>query len=233
MKRVIVSLLAVALSAVIAMPVAHAQDPGAVPAQQLELASLLVNLMGLSRTLPAAPSAQQIFAALAVNGVSPEDGWDADKVVTKADLARTVVQAMGMASEIENPDDPNSWVAFLEAMGISIDTIGSAVSEIAPSPEIVAGNISRAGTTWDPLDNVSRFGEPDERDFGADMAMNASIGEPGPVPEPEPTPVEPPPPAVRRRPDPVPAVRLPVPRDVPPRVIPRIPVPTPDEVPVT
>ncbi len=228
MKKTITTLAVVALSFAIAMPIAHAQSPGVEPAQQLELATLLANLMGLTRTLPAAPSSQQIFAALAINGVSPEDGWDANKVVTKADLARTVVQAMGEASEIENPDDPNSWVSYLEAMGISIDTIGSAVSEITPSPEIVAGNVSRAGTTWDPLDNVSRFGEPDERDFGADVALQPTVIEAGPAPEPPVVPVEPPPRPVRR---PVP----PAPPAPPPVVIPPVPVPPPVDpgVPVT
>lgn len=224
MKKFVLTLCAVALSMAIAIPAVQAQDPGAEPAKQLELATLLANLMGLSRALPAAPSAQQIFTILAINGVSPEEGWDAEKVVTKADLARTVVQAMGAAAEIEIPDDPNAWVGYLEAMGISIETIGSAVSEVGPSDQPVAGSVSRAGTTWDPLDNVSRFGEPDERDFGADVQVLPPVGTGTP-----PVAVPPPPPA------PVEAVRRPVPRREIPRVPGLVPVPTPPVpvVPVT
>lgn len=218
MKRFLLGLLVFTFAAASSMPVARAQEEGAEPAKQLELATLLANLMGLSRNLPAVPTPQQIFGLLLANGVSPAEGWDAEAVVTKADLARVVVQAMDMAGDIENPDDPNAWVAFLEAMGISIDTIGDAVVEVTPSPESVAGNISRAGTTWDPLDNVSKFGQPDEREFGTDAAVQP------PTPEaPQVTPPPPPPPPVPRPPSRV------VPRREIPRVIGRVPLPTPPQ----
>ena len=168
MKRLAVFLLAATLAVTGTVSSTMAQDGAAAPAKQSELAELLTNLLGLSQYLPAAPTAQQIFSVLLANGIAPAAGWSAEAEVTKADLARVVVQSMGQAGEVQNQDNPQSWVNYLKGLGIPIDTIGQAVDALAPLDQPVAGNLSRAGTTWDPLDNVTQFGEPDEREFGAD-----------------------------------------------------------------
>ena len=114
MKRTIGLAFTMLLGVTLLASPAWAQGEGSEGAEvtQLELADILVNVMGLSRFLPGDPTAQERFAALMTNGVVPEGGWKADEVVTKAVLARVVVQAMGRANEVENPKDPASWVAF-------------------------------------------------------------------------------------------------------------------------
>lgn len=137
---------------------------------QAELAQLLVNVTGLAQYVSSPATVQELFAVLVANGISPVDGWDAAKIVNKADLARVIVQAMGMESEIENPDDPNSWVAFLKENGIPIDTVGQAADNVDPLAEPVAGYVFAAGLTPDPMEKIGVFGDPDETQFGVDMA---------------------------------------------------------------
>ena len=105
-----------------------------------------------------------------VNGVSPADGWSEDAVVNTADLARVIVQAMGMGSEIENPDDPQAWVDYLAENGIPIGSIGEAVENVQPRAQPVADYVLAAGLTSDPLQKQTLFGQPDEQQFGTDTS---------------------------------------------------------------
>ena len=140
---------------------------------QAELAQMLVNIMGLAPfvSLPATPF--EIFQILVSNGVVPEGGWKVDSVVTKADLARVLVQAMGATAEIETPDDPNSWIDYLQEMGAQMDTVGESITAVAPnrmSDPIVNYALNKA-TTTDPLKKRVILGEPDEPQFGTDTTL--------------------------------------------------------------
>ena len=135
---------------------------------QGEFASMLVNVLGLSRFLGANPSVHESFAALLENGISPVTGWQADKVVTRGDLARVIVQALGEEEEIKNPKDPKSWIMHLEKKGISIDTVGSSLTGLKPLPEPIAHNVASVST--DPLDKRHKFNPTDESEYGVDMA---------------------------------------------------------------
>ena len=97
------------------------------PVTHVQLAELLVKALGLVRYLPVAPSAQQTFDLLMQNGISPQGGWLLDAVVTKADLARVLVQALNMQDQVENPSDPQSWIDALKAAGISLDRLSEAI----------------------------------------------------------------------------------------------------------
>ena len=191
MSKIRKTILSVSLGIMISAPQIYAESPAA-PSQvtQAELAQILVNLMGLSPLLPSPATAQEMFALLLANGCTPVDGWHAEKVVTKADLARVVVQAMGMTEEVENPDDPNSWVRCLKENGIAIDTIGEAVQNVNPPAEPVASFLLNAGISTDPLVKQQVFGLPDEQQFGADLEIspNPSLATDVPTPAPTPTP---------------------------------------------
>jgi len=226
--KFLTSMAAIMMWGAVTLTSAQAQDP-ATSAQvtQEELAQLLVNVTGLARFLPSPATAQENFAALLANGISPADGWVVGKVVTKADLARVTVQALGKADEIANPDDPNAWVAYLKENGIPIDTVGQAVDNVSPITEPVAGYVFAAGLTTDPLKKIQVFGEPDEKQFGASVASVNPSGFSPVAP-----PVVPPPlvtPTPRR---PTPAA-TPVTRPTVRRVIRQIPTPEPPTVPMT
>lgn len=144
-----------------------AEAPPAAQVTQCELAQLLVQVLGLSRFLPAAPTCQQCFAILIDNAIFPAGGWIADKVVTKADLARVIVQALKKQADIKNPDDPKEWIDYLKSLGVPIDSVGEAVSYLEPLPEPIATHIVSARV--DPLIKRHRFNPTDETQYGVDM----------------------------------------------------------------
>ena len=137
MKKHCYLLLTIAFCALWAAPQAWAADAAPtnqVTAQvpQAELARLLVEVLGLSRFLPANPTPAQCFAILMANGIVPKDGWNAEAAVTRADLARVIVQAMKRSSEIKNPDNDQEWIEFLVGIGVHIDTLGEATKPLEP-----------------------------------------------------------------------------------------------------
>lgn len=132
-----------------------------------ELAQLLVKVLGLSRFLPVNPSDQQCFALLLDNNISPFGGWTVGKVVTKADLARVIVQALKKQAAIDNPEDPKEWIDYVKSLGIPMDSVGEAVSYLEPLPEPVAPFIVSARV--DPLIRRQRQNPVDETQYGVDM----------------------------------------------------------------
>ncbi len=148
-------------------------DPTKQQATQCDLAKMLVEVLGLARFLPAAPSCQQAFAILLDNGISPLDGWDEAALVVKGDLARVIVQALKKQMEVKNPDDPKSWIEYLKSIGIPIDSVGEAVSYVGPLSEPVAPNVMQA--TTDPLRKRHKFDPLDETQYGVDMAALVRI----------------------------------------------------------
>jgi len=144
-----------------------AEAPAVAQVKHGELAQLMVQVLGLVRFLPAAPSDQQCFAILLDNAIAPCEGWLADKVVTKADLARVIVQALKKQGDIENPDDPKEWIDYLKSLGVPIDSVGEAVSYLEPLPEPVATHLASASV--DPLVKRHRFNPVDESQYGVDM----------------------------------------------------------------
>ena len=119
------------------------------PVTHPQLAELLVKALGLVRFLPASPSAQQMFTVLMQNGIVPQDGWKLDAVVTKADLARVIVQALGMEDRVENPNDPQSWINLLKQAGISLERLSQTIQSVEALPEGMAQDVTLSST--DPL----------------------------------------------------------------------------------
>jgi len=140
--------------------------------RQGELALLLVNVLGLYRFLPAAPSEQEAISMLLVNGVAPANGWEPDKAVVLADLAEVIVRAIDRADEVEDQANPQSWIDYLASIGMPIDTIGLALNNVEPIAEPIAGHVASVAT--DPLRRQAVFGQPDETETGTDMAFLAT-----------------------------------------------------------
>jgi len=119
------------------------------PVTHPQLADTLVKTLGLMHFLPNAPSAQQEFDVLMQNGISPEGGWLLDAVVTKADLSRVIVQALRKEDEVENPNDPQSWINTLKEAGISLDRLSETIQSIETLPDGMAQDITLYSS--DPL----------------------------------------------------------------------------------
>ena len=139
------------------------------PVTHPQLAELLVKALGLMRFLPTAPSTQQIFDVLMQNGISPQGGWLLDAVVTKADLSRVVVQALRKEDQVENPNDPQSWIDVLKAQGISLDRLSETIQSVEVMPEGMGQDVTLQST--DPLVYGVNFAPGDSIQYTVDLNL--------------------------------------------------------------
>lgn len=156
MKKMLMIVLAGLMAASVALAQGVPEKGKALTYPQL--ADLLVKALGLNEYLPAGATSQQQFDLLMQNGIAPADGWtlDPEAAVTKGDLARVLIEALEREDEVENPDDPQSWVDALAAMGISLSSAGDALGSVEALPNIVAQDLGFY--TTDPLATDVRAG---------------------------------------------------------------------------
>lgn len=132
-----------------------------------EFAKWLVNVLGLTRGLPAAPAETDCFSALMRNGIAPKSGWNATNLVTRGTLSRVVVQCMKKQAEVKNPEDDKSWIAYLASQKIEFANVTEAMDELGPlDPAVHSDAII---TLTDPLKKKARFRPLDEEQLGTDM----------------------------------------------------------------
>jgi hypothetical protein len=141
-----------------------------------EFARWLVNVLGLTRTIPADPSEQDCFAILLQNSISPKAGWNSTNLVTMGTLARVVVQSLHKQGEVTNPAEDASWINYLKSIGIDFGTIGQAMAALGPIDPAYAGEA--AVTTTDPLKKQAKIRPLDEQQFGADLQSLRSLPAP-------------------------------------------------------
>lgn len=144
MKKVILMLL---ISAMVCVTTFAQEAPAAGGVTHGQLAQLMVKALGLARFVSAVPTDAEAFSVLTQNGIVPAEGWKLDGVVTKGDLARVMVLAMGLQDEVENPEDPMSWIATLQENGIQLDRISTSV-QLA---EVLPQGITQMFESTDPL----------------------------------------------------------------------------------
>ena len=143
------------------------------PVTHPQLAQLLVKALGLARFLPTAPSAQQLFDILMQNGISPQNGWLLDAVVTKADLARVIVQSLRKEDQVENPNDPQSWIDALKAMGISLDHLSETIQAVEVLPDGMGQDTSQQST--DPLVYGGSFARGGTVQYTVDLNLTTRV----------------------------------------------------------
>ena len=143
------------------------------PVTHPQLAEIMVKALGLVRFLPNAPTAQQMFDVLMQNGISPQDGWKLDAVVTKADLARVIVQALRKEDRVENPNDPQAWINVLKELGISLDRLSATVQSVEALPEAMGQDTTMQST--DPLIYEVAFASSDSVQYTVELDMVTRI----------------------------------------------------------
>ena len=136
------------------------------PMTQGELAITIVRMLGLASELDenigtrkltlrsdsVALAAIDLLRSRGVQPLASQGGWQADKEVTPEVLAVIVTQVLGLASLVENPDDPDAYVAVLEARGLILTNVRDVLSEIEvvnPVVQIIRGSLG--GPYEDPL----------------------------------------------------------------------------------
>jgi len=132
-----------------------------------QLAELLINILGLASMLPPNPQMADQIAILEQNGISPKDGWNPENLVTIGNLARIMVQAMGDADKVEDPDSDKSWVDYLKSIGVEFGTVEDAIDQMDPIDQAVALQAIEVST--DPLRKVPFIRPTDEQQLGADL----------------------------------------------------------------
>jgi len=178
MKKILVFLmigLMVAGTATVAQAAKHkskgkkAKAEASQPVMHPQLADTLVKALGLMSFLPNAPTAQQEFDVLMQNGISPEKGWLLDAVVTKADLSRVIVQALRKEDDVENPNDPQSWIDALKEAGISLSRLSKTVQSLEVLPDGMGQDETLAST--DPLVYGVNFAPGDSIQYSVDLNL--------------------------------------------------------------
>lgn len=150
MKKLVAMVLVAVVGLSLSLPNVQAADQGSKQVTQGELASMLVRITGLTKYLPNNFSPVEASAVCLLNGIAPDGGWKMDQVVTRADLAKVVVQAMGKVDEVSNPDDPQAYIDYLKSIGVPIDTVTQAVGNLGPSADSVGLQPDNVGST-DPI----------------------------------------------------------------------------------
>ena len=179
MKRILVLLLVGLMAvgtAVAAQGKAKAgsdKAQGSQPVTHPQLADLLVKALGLIRFLPTAPSAQQEFDVLMQNGISPEAGWMLNALVTKADLARVLMQALRKQDMVENPNDPQAWIDALKELGIPLDRLSETIHMVEVLPEGMGQDVALQST--DPLVHDVNFTPGGTVQYTVDLNLTTRV----------------------------------------------------------
>jgi hypothetical protein len=170
MRKIVVMLLISLLAASVGFA-APAKDKAEAPqpVTHPQLAELLVKALGMMRFLPNAPTPQQMFDLLMQNGISPEQGWKLDAVVSKADLSRVLIQAMRKEDAVENPNDPQSWIDALRAEGIALDRLSETIQSVEVLPESMSQVSSLQST--DPLVYGLKFAPGSHVQYSVDLEL--------------------------------------------------------------
>lgn len=132
-----------------------------------ELAQWLVKTLGLTRSLPASPSAQECFAVLLQNGITPKDGWNATNFVSRPTLARVVVQSLRKQNEISDPANDAAWLAYVQSKQLKFDRVGKALDQLTPIAQPESADAAIVST--DPLKKVAHIRPLDESQYGTDL----------------------------------------------------------------
>jgi len=114
------------------------------PMTQAELAAVIVRMLGLSSEIHETIGTRQLgfradsFALACIDllrgrGIQPlksQGGWQPNEVVTLKVLAVIVTQVLGLTSLVEDPENPDDYVAVLEARGLLMTNVRDVLSEI-------------------------------------------------------------------------------------------------------
>ena len=101
-----------------------------------ELAQAIVRALGLQPDVPATATPADFTTYLQGKGIAPLRDWQPDAEVTKADLAVVTVLALGLAGDVEKPEDAESYIAVLDERQISLATVMDVISNISVASHI-------------------------------------------------------------------------------------------------
>ncbi|MDD8050145.1 MAG: hypothetical protein PHG55_02295, partial [Verrucomicrobiota bacterium] len=178
MKKMIAGITWAALflvtSIVLSPTTAVAQDDGGgQEITQAEFARLLVRVMGLGKYIAPGAGQDQYYRVLAQNGVYPKDdvGWVSEAGLDQGVLARLMVQALGLAGEVEDIDDYQACIAKLQELNISVASSTGALAKVRSRNRFAETTTNTIGAQVDPIlrHDMRAFNPEDEPTGGADQ----------------------------------------------------------------
>lgn len=133
------------------------------PLTQGQFAVLIIRMLGLESELDETVGTDKLglrgdVTELAAvdecrrRGLQPLGGWKPTEMVTKEVVAVIAVQALGLLRYVENPDNPDDYIAVLEERDILLTSVRDVLSEIEVVNPVV--QILR-GTSLSYEDNLS------------------------------------------------------------------------------
>jgi len=143
---------------------------------QGDVATALVQKLGISKNLPLRYTDATAIDALRANSISPFGGWDAARKLKVGDFAKIMVESLGWSGRIplEQQGQPRSYVALLEDSGIPVDSVSDALAKLRPLATSKDGGVIRQLSSSDPLTRRPILGARDESALGVDFARASS-----------------------------------------------------------
>ena len=123
----------------------------------LGLESEIDNHAGAKATLLLRPNGSELIHAdfLSGRGVRPLEGWEINEEVTNEVLAVVVVQVLGLVWDVGNRDDPDDYIAVLEARDLILTSVRDVLSELEAINPVV--HIPLAGLYQNNLSAIRGF----------------------------------------------------------------------------
>lgn len=162
--------------------------PAAAEMTQGQAALIIARRLGLLTGSAEAPSQARAIQLLTARGVAPKAGWDASALLSSDDLARILVQALGLEGELSEAeiagDDATPYIDLLiEKYGLDVTQLASASDfNNAGTGESGAAALGNDSTT-DPLrvpvqidDNNQQVLPVSQQDLNAALAALVGAG---------------------------------------------------------
>lgn len=134
---------------------ATAEEPANSTLTQGQAAVILARRMGLFSESGETPTAARAMQLLSARGISPKAGWEADALLDAGQLARMLVQALGLESELTDDqiagEDATPYIDLLiEKYDLDVTTLNTAADLNATRTDDMRGSNTSASST-DPL----------------------------------------------------------------------------------
>ncbi|MBN1917043.1 MAG: FecR domain-containing protein [Verrucomicrobia bacterium] len=106
------------------------------------LAKAIVKMLGLEDRMDPNATDQDYANFLAAMGAFPIGGWRVGHVATEEDLAVVLVKMLGLLPEVDDPDDPEGYLALLRERGLVLGNIRNLLGNtgaVNPLLQVVGG----------------------------------------------------------------------------------------------
>ena len=123
------------------------------------LAKALVKMLGRENEMDPNATDQDYANFLALLGIFPIGGWDVRAPATEEDIAVVLVNVLGLLPEVDDPDNPDDYLALLRERRLGLGSVRSILGNVGLNNPLVqvAGGTPLSGLYQDNLSSVRGF----------------------------------------------------------------------------